>query len=337
MHIETVSVDKVRIGDMVKNTIGYFQVINTHDCSDGINCLHHHQRQGGCRVLVLAEFGPMHCSTDGYVNVCIDDEILAAGVATVYESEEISLTDVPLGPIQTLPAARPLGLSEDIARLTRAMRGVTLGTEDLAMIGYLGKVLDAPTKIMILSWLERVRLAADTAECVDVCDTCSGECRIYEESQPGGHRGGWVPCPDCESVRGATSIPETNMSDDDKLTGYQRIAATLRELADRLDTLTGLNLPTCTYVQLSIQPGEHGPDRTDERTIAAVDAVSEALFGYGGANHEMCNDAWHYDAHGQIGSVTVAVYGSIDNPIQKQLQTELERLRAELAAKDVLS
>lgn len=35
------------------------------------------------------------------------------------------------------------------------------------------------------------------------CDTCSDSKIVYEEYQPGGHRGGWVPCPDCnpEGIR----------------------------------------------------------------------------------------------------------------------------------------
>lgn len=41
---------------------------------------------------------------------------------------------------------------------------------------------------------------APIAEDADTCDTCSGECRIWEESQPGGHKGGWVPCPDCDGT-----------------------------------------------------------------------------------------------------------------------------------------
>lgn len=35
-----------------------------------------------------------------------------------------------------------------------------------------------------------------------VCNTCSDTGEIHEEGQPGGHRGGNVPCPDCNPVDG---------------------------------------------------------------------------------------------------------------------------------------
>lgn len=121
------------------------------------------------------------------------------------------------------------------------------------------------------------------------------------------------------------------MSDD-----YARIASALRTMADRLDTLAGLDLPERPYVGVSIEPGglRLGPGPDDDVTIAAVDAVSRALLDTPGVSYRVSGDTWHHRTGGRVGPVRVDVFDLVGDPERRRMRDELAQLRAQLAERD---
>lgn len=107
---------------------------------------------------------------------------------------------------------------------------------------------------------------------------------------------------------------------------FPTVAASLRYIADRLDTLADAGLPD-PYVQLVIQPSVGSARRGDEATIQAVDTVAEALFGYVGNTEAMSGGSYHHTARGQFAGVGVGVYNAVSSPEVRRLQAEIDELR----------
>lgn len=98
------------------------------------------------------------------------------------------------------------------------------------------------------------------------------------------------------------------MSDD-----YARIAETLRTLADRLDTLAGLDLTERPFVSVTIEPGGLRLDQGDDVTIAAVNVVSRALLDTPVVSYRVSGDTWCHGTCGRVGSVEVRVSAEVRN------------------------
>jgi hypothetical protein len=69
---------------------------------------------------------------------------------------------ISLGPIGTSPIGPVLTETEDIARLHHALRDVELGAYDEQIVRWAARILDYSTLKVLLSWLERVRIAGRT-------------------------------------------------------------------------------------------------------------------------------------------------------------------------------
>lgn len=113
---------------------------------------------------------------------------------------------------------------------------------------------------------------------------------------------------------------------------YREVIAGLRELATRLeqDQVLGSDILD-PWISVSFQPGIWGDD---EATINAVDTVSGALFGRPATTEQRSGGTWHHNADGRIGPIRVSVFGSVSDPAERDLRTELERLRAQLAERE---
>lgn len=105
---------------------------------------------------------------------------------------------------------------------------------------------------------------------------------------------------------------------------YLTVAASLRAIADKLDALAESGLPS-PYVALAIQPA--GQQRDDASTIAAVDAVSDVLFGHPGETQQMSVGTYHHSAKGLFPGIAVDVYNSVSSPEISKLQAEIAELR----------
>lgn len=117
-------------------------------------------------------------------------------------------------------------------------------------------------------------------------------------------------------------------------TGYARLAADLRSIADLFDKASDVPMSSHPYIRLNIQPGGD-----DEQVIDRTDRLGEALFGKTGTAREMSNGNWHYDVEGQVGTVGVHVYDRIAETtvrereqatVLAEKEAELARLRAEV-------
>jgi hypothetical protein len=74
-----------------------------------------------------------------------------------------------------------------------------------------------------------------------------------------------------------------------ELTGYQRVAAELRRIADAIEHLhLNQDVP---YVNVSFMPGPY--DATPEQRIADVDAVASAVLGCAGHREEFLGGAYY--------------------------------------------
>lgn len=114
------------------------------------------------------------------------------------------------------------------------------------------------------------------------------------------------------------------------------IAATLREIADQLDTLPADMANTVVgYAGLAIQPLHNAGN---ESKIAVIDAIAQALLGYPGRFQAISNGSFHHDASGHVGVVSIGVYGGVESPAERERKAEMALLRAELdAAKTALA
>jgi len=100
------------------------------------------------------------------------------------------------------------------------------------------------------------------------------------------------------------------------------LAANLREIADRLETVGELAQPL--HVALDILPTGNGQyDRPE-----VVDAVGVALLGAPGKPQRMSDRTWHHNTSGGVGQVHVRIFGAIPDP---EARSEVDRLKAELA------
>lgn len=108
---------------------------------------------------------------------------------------------------------------------------------------------------------------------------------------------------------------------------YPGIAEILRGLADRMDSLAGLDLPVCNYVAVDIQPATRLDDAV---VINAVDTVAGALIDKPGETNELSDGMWMHAAKGSYGPVTVSVYNYVEDPERRSLREENARLHAEL-------
>lgn len=107
------------------------------------------------------------------------------------------------------------------------------------------------------------------------------------------------------------------------------LAASLRVLAERLDTIGDVDLaPTAVAMSISIQLHQHYGTQVER--IAAVDAFASALDmptspsgGLYGTEH---------DHEGRLGVFSVSVYTGIRSERELALEQENEELRAKLSA-----
>jgi hypothetical protein len=92
------------------------------------------------------------------------------------------------------------------------------------------------------------------------------------------------------------------------VTPYE-VAAALRKIADKLDTLIADDDVRNLWVSIDIQP--NGADLDDEYVTHVVDTIGETLFGHGGEHRVMSNGNVHHQARGNVDGVHVAAYGAV--------------------------
>ncbi len=105
---------------------------------------------------------------------------------------------------------------------------------------------------------------------------------------------------------------------------YTQVAGTLNRLADDFAGLAGRDLADLAitiYVQTRAD--------SDDDKIRTVDAVANTLLDAPGQPRRMSGGGYHHDAHGRYGAVQVSVFDSVTDPQRRDLQAELDRLRAE--------
>lgn len=105
---------------------------------------------------------------------------------------------------------------------------------------------------------------------------------------------------------------------------WAEIATELRRIADDAEKLAGEPAPGC--LSLSIQPYTPDPiNRTQPKhyaaTVAATDAVAQALLGKAATTRRLNSGSFHHDASGYRGPVEVIVLQQVADP------AEVERLR----------
>lgn len=114
---------------------------------------------------------------------------------------------------------------------------------------------------------------------------------------------------------------------------YASIAAELHRLADRIATVRGNDLADL-HVELRITTklGGQAPDVCAAK-VATVDAVALALLDRPGALVETgpTHDWVYHKAESMRGPVKVDVFELITDPRVQETQSELDRLRAEVA------
>lgn len=125
----------------------------------------------------------------------------------------------------------------------------------------------------------------------------------------------------------------------------RRIAADLRTIADRLETVPDLRstygpygdeFADLTYVRLSILPTNAAREAV---RLATIDAIGQALFCKPGQPEQGTTGARTYKAEGAVGLVHIAVHTSISSAEDevKRLRAELADAKAKLAANGVAS
>lgn len=108
------------------------------------------------------------------------------------------------------------------------------------------------------------------------------------------------------------------------------IAASLRRIADSIESIDPALYPRQPFVSIDIQPGTTDPDAT----VTIVDALSMAILGKQGTYKLSIG---HYGADGHLPGInSVSVYDVVEPPEKRELKREIEDLRRqrdELAAK----
>lgn len=117
---------------------------------------------------------------------------------------------------------------------------------------------------------------------------------------------------------------------------YATVAHALRDIADRLDTVTGDDLLPL-WATLHIQPHRPQPHH-DAPVVRTVDTIATALLGRAGEPEELSPGYWHHGASDDdlAGVVLVSVYGRVLSPQQLEIDritAERDALRIELAAR----
>jgi hypothetical protein len=122
------------------------------------------------------------------------------------------------------------------------------------------------------------------------------------------------------------------MNDKTLVDRQQQVADSLRRVADALAGLDPADLAGL-YVHVNMQPGDRAA--SEAAKMATIDAVANAVLGKPAETRELSPGTYHHTVAGHLpGAVHVSIYNSVTNPAERELHAELERLRAELAARD---
>lgn len=107
---------------------------------------------------------------------------------------------------------------------------------------------------------------------------------------------------------------------------YLTVSDSLHEVARRVDGLAMRGLPEVS-VEVKFWPRAD----TDEQTVATIDAIGLALLGESGAPRENTPGRWMHFVRGEVGSVRVDSFKSIESPERQAQEAEIARLKAEIA------
>ncbi len=101
------------------------------------------------------------------------------------------------------------------------------------------------------------------------------------------------------------------------------VAATLRRIADAIETVDPNLFPRDPYVSIDIQPGTPDDDRA---TVAIIDTLGMAILGQPGTVKRV-GGSYHHHVAGVLPGVHVSIYDEITSPEKLALQAEIDELR----------